>query len=300
MTIPVILILIATGFVLKLLIKKESTFHYLGILANDLLLSFFTFASIASKSLSYLLSLRIVFLSVIGVTLVCLASSYFYGLLFIKKDRGWRGALLVLSIFPNSAALGFPMVALFSKDLTPAVLYSAVSLLLVIPLATFLTIRYSRNHSTSKEILTRALSFPPIPFSLVAIILVLVNVRLPERFLNFLQSIGWWCLPLMLVYFGSQLSLKNIQIKKILETGLLRMVIPFIFVLLVCRSAAEPVFLTILIESSMPPAIMAASLLARHKLKAEEASAVTFILTMVAIIMILVFKGLGPFFLTIR
>ncbi|MDD8031798.1 MAG: transporter [Acidobacteriota bacterium] len=299
MTIPVILILIATGFVLKLLIKKEQTFNYLGILANDLLLSFFTFANIASKSLRYLLSLKIVFLSVISVTLVCLVSSYLYGLLFIKKDRSWRGALTVLSVFPNTAALGFPLVALFSKDLTPAVLYSAVNLLLVIPLATFLTIHYSSNHSTHREILTRTLSFPPIPFSLAAIILVLINVQLPERLLDFLQSIGWWCLPLMLVYFGSQLSLKNLKIKNVLEAGLLRMIIPFIFVLLAFRSAAESVFLTILIESSMPPAIMAASLLARHKLKAEEAAAVTLILTLVAIIIIFGLKVLGPFFLPI-
>ncbi|MCR4396041.1 MAG: transporter [Candidatus Saccharicenans sp.] len=293
MTIPVILALIIAGFILKLLIKKDWLFNFIGILANDILLSFFILASIAGRSLAYLVGLKEVFFYVAAVILICLVSSYIYGRFFIREDRGWRGALMVLSIFPNTAALGFPLVAVFTRDLTPAILYSAASSLLAIPLATFLTIRYSRDSNALKETVARTFSFPPVTVSLLSLILVLGGLRLPPKLINLSQAIGWWCLPLMLVYFGSRLQFKNIPLRKILETGLFRMMLPFIFLLFALRTSSEAVFYSILVESAMPPAIMAASILARHQLKAEESTAVTLVLTLAAILLIFILKISG-------
>ncbi|RFT17141.1 MAG: hypothetical protein OP8BY_1083 [Candidatus Saccharicenans subterraneus] len=295
MTIPVILGLIASGFILKRFLRREWIFNFIGILANDILLSFFVLASLAGKSLEYLAGLSPVFFYVAAVVAICLAGSYLYGRQFIRDDRGWRGALMVLSIFPNTAALGFPLVAVFTRDLAPAVLYSAASSLLAIPLATFLTIRYSRDGRGLGETVTATLSFPPVTVSLVSLGLVLGGVKLPEKFLELAGKIGWWSLPLMLVYFGSRLQFKNIPLRKILETGLFRMILPFFFLLFALRPGSEPVFYAILIESAMPPAIMAASILARHQLKAEESTAVTLVLTLVAILLIFSLKisGLG-------
>lgn len=293
MTIPVIIALIAAGFILKILIKQKRVFSFIGILANDILLSFFVFASIAGKDLAYLAGLQKVFIYVAAVALICLVSSYLYGCQFLKEDRGWRGALMALAVFPNTAALGFPMVALFTDDLTPAVLYSAASSLLAIPLASFLTISYSRDQGSPKEALIGTLSFPPVTVSLVSLTLVLGGVRLPEKFLSLAESVGWWCLPLMLVYFGSVLEVKKIEPRKILEAGFFRMVLPFSLVLLTLRANTEAAFYAILIESSMPPAIMAASLLSRHKLKSEEATGVTLALTLTAIMLIFILKISG-------
>ncbi|MCX8161317.1 MAG: transporter [Candidatus Saccharicenans sp.] len=293
MTIPVILGMIASGYVLKLLIRKESFFNIIGILANDVLLSFFVLASIAGRSLDYLAGLKVVFFYVAAVVGLCLVSSYFYGRYFVKEDRGWRGALMVLSIFPNTAALGFPLVAIFTRDLTPAVLYSAASSLLAIPLATFLTIRYSRDTGGLSETVTATITSPPVTVSLVSLSLVLSGVKFPEKLLTLAGKVGWWCLPLMLVYFGSRLQFKKIPLRKLLETGLFRMMLPFLLLLLALRVPGEPVFYAILIESSMPPAIMAASILARHRLKAEESTAVTLVLTLVAILLIFSLKISG-------
>lgn len=293
MTIPLILGLIASGFILKQLFRKEWIFNFIGILANDILLGFLVLASLAGKSLDYLAGLSLVIFYVAAVVVLCLAGSYFYGRYFIRDDRGWRGALMVLSIFPNTAALGFPLVAVFTRDLTPAVLYSAASSLLAIPLATFLTIRYSRGGKGLGETVTATLTFPPVTISLVSLGLVLGGVKLPEKFLALAEKIGWWCLPLMLVYFGSRLQFKNIPLRKILETGLFRMMLPFIFLLLALRTSSEPVFYAILVESAMPPAIMAASILARHQLKAEDSTAVTLVLTLAAILLIFILKISG-------
>ncbi|HAR36480.1 MAG TPA: transporter [Acidobacteria bacterium] len=293
MTVPVILALIAAGFFLKSVIRKDGIFNFIGILANDILLSFFVLASIAGRSLAYLMGLKEVFFYVVAVVILCLGSSYIYGRYFIREDRGWRGSLMVLSIFPNTAALGFPLVAIFTADLTPAVLYSAASSLLAIPLATFLTIRYSQDSHALRETVARTFSFPPVTVSLLSLILVLSGIRLPVKLINLAQAIGWWCLPLMLVYFGSRLQFRHIPVRKILETGFFRIILPFFLVWSTLRTPSEPVFYAVLIESSMPPAIMAASILARHRLKAEESTAVTLVLTLVAILLIFILKISG-------
>jgi len=293
LSIPVILVLIAAGFILKSVIRKDGIFNFIGILANDILLSFFVLASIAGRSLAYLMGLKEVFFYVVVVVILCLVSSYAYGRYFIREDRGWRGSLMVLSIFPNTAALGFPLVAIFTPDLTPAVLYSAASSLLAIPLATFLTIRYSQDSHALRETVARTFSFPPVTVSLLSLILVLSGIRLPVKLINLAQAIGWWCLPLMLVYFGSRLQFRHIPVRKILETGFFRVILPFFLVWLTLRARSESVFYAVLIESSMPPAIMAASILARHRLKAEESTAVTLVLTLVAILLIFILKISG-------
>lgn|GEM_PF-602423 len=293
MTIPTILALIAAGFILKLSVKQKAVFEFIGILANDILLSFFVLASLAGKDLAYLAGLKKVFFYVAAVTLTSLVSSYLYGRRFLTEDRGWRGALMVLAVFPNTAALGFPMVALFTHDLTPAVLYSAASSILAIPLASFLAINYSRDQGSLKEALTTTLSFPPVTVSLISLTLVLSGIRLPEKFLSLAESVGWWCLPLMLVYFGSGFEVKKIEPRKILEAGFFRMVLPLFLVLLTLRTTSEAAFFTILIESSMPPAIMAVSLLTRHKLKSEEATGVTLALTLAAIALIFILRASG-------
>ncbi len=97
----------------------------------------------------------------------------------------------------------------------------------------------------------------------------------------------------MLVYFGSRLQLKKIPVRKILETGLFRMILPLCFILLSLRLTSRSVFFAVLIESIMPPAIMAASILARHGLKDEESAAVTMILTLMAIFLITSLKITG-------
>ncbi|MGB4705516.1 MAG: transporter [Candidatus Saccharicenans sp.] len=293
MSLSALLALIAAGFLLKHLTRKESVFNFIGFVANDILLSFFVLASIAGRGLDYLLSIKTVFFYVAAVMLISLTGSYLYGLYFIRQDRGWRGALMVLSIFPNTAALGFPVVAIFTPDLTPAVLYSAASSLLSIPLATFFAIRYSQEQSRFRETVTATFLFPPVTISLISLALVAFGIKLPEKFLTLAEKIGWWCLPLVLVYFGSRLQLKKIPVRKIMETGLFRMLLPLCFILLSLRLTSRSVFFAVLIESIMPPAIMAASILARHGLKAEESTAVTMILTLMAILLITILKITG-------
>ncbi|NJE03364.1 AEC family transporter [Thermococcus sp. MV11] len=282
MNIAEMLALIAVGYVLKRLIKSEKPFDYLRILVNDFLLALFIFGNVASKDLAYLLSIKTVFLYVFLIIAISLSTSYLYGRFFLKDDP-WAGALMVLSVYPNTAALGFPIASLFLDDITPAILYSTTNSMIVIPIVTFIAAHYSSGGANVKESFLKALKFPPTVANLLALALIIAGVRIPSQILEPIRTVGWLSIPLLLIYFGSRITLRSFDWRRLAEVGLFRIAVPFAFVFLTLRWAAPDVFYSVLVEASMPPAIAANAILAQYRLKAEEAISVTFVLTMMVI-----------------
>jgi predicted permease len=282
MNIAEMLALIALGYVLKRLIKSEKPFDYLRILVNDILLALFIFGNVASKDLAYLLSIKTVFIYVFLVIGISLSTSYLYGRFVLKNDP-WAGALMVLSIYPNTAALGFPIASLFLSDITPAILYSTTNSMVVIPIVTFIAAHYSSGGASVRESFMKALKFPPTLANLLALALVIAGVKLPAEIIGPIKTIGWLSIPLLLIYFGSRITLRAFDVRKLLEVGTFRIAIPFVFVFLTLRWARPEVFYSVLVEASMPPAIAANAILAQYRLKAEEAISVTFVLTLLVI-----------------
>ena len=282
MNIAEMLALIALGYVLKRLIKSEKPFDYLRILVNDILLALFIFGNVASKDLAYLLSIKTVFIYVFLVIGISLSTSYLYGRFVLKNDP-WAGALMVLSIYPNTAALGFPIASLFLSDITPAILYSTTNSMVVIPIVTFIAAHYSSGGASVRESFMKALKFPPTLANILALALVIAGVKLPAEIIEPIKTIGWLSIPLLLIYFGSRITLRAFDVRKLLEVGTFRIAIPFVFVFLTLRWARPEVFYSVLVEASMPPAIAANAILAQYRLKAEEAISVTFVLTLLVI-----------------
>ncbi|MDI3474738.1 MAG: malate permease [Thermococcaceae archaeon] len=291
MNIPEMLALIAAGYVLKLIIRRDHTFEYLRQFINNVLLTLFVFGNVASKDLEYLLQIKMVFIYVFIVIGISLGFSYIYGRFVLKNDP-WAGALMVLSVHPNTAALGFPIASLFLDDITPAVLYSTTNSLIVIPLVTFIAAHYSTGGASIKGSLRKALKFPPTVANLLALGLVIAGVHLPGWFIGPIKAIGWWSMPLLLVYFGSRITLRKFDFRKFLEVGTFRIVVPFIFVFATLRNAEPHVFYSVLVEASMPPAIAANGILAQYRLKAEEAISVTFVLTLLVLGLFILLKAL--------
>ncbi|AIF68933.1 hypothetical protein PAP_02525 [Palaeococcus pacificus DY20341] len=289
MNIYEMLFLITMGFALKKILKEDKPFIWLKELSNNFLLTLFVFSNVASKDLAYLLRIKIVFIYVFLVIGLSLVASYLYGLKL--KDEKWRGALIILSIYPNTVALGFPIASLFLKDLTPVILYASTNTLIVLPVATFIAAHYSTGGASLKESLLKALKFPPTSANLLALALVLLGIRLPDGFLTLLNKIGWWSIPALLIYFGSRINLQKFEWRKLGEVGLFRVAVPFLFVFLTLNSPRE-IFYAILVEASMPPAIMANAILARYRLREEEAIGVTVILTLLVLTLFLVLKAL--------
>ena len=289
MNLAEMLALIGLGYALKLLIKSETPFDYLRVLVNDFLLALFVFGNIASKSLGYLLNIKVVFIYVFVVIGISLLGSYIYGKVVLKNDT-WAGALMVLSIYPNTAALGFPIVSLFLSDITPAILYSTTNSMIVIPIVTFIAAHYSSGGADIRDSLIKALKFPPTMANILALLLVIFGVVLPAWFINPIRTVGWWSIPLLLVYFGSRVTLRNFSWRKLLEVGTFRMLIPFLFVLFTLHGEGRAIFYSVVVEASMPPAIAANAILSQYKLNAEEAISVTFVLTILVVILLAILQ----------
>jgi len=282
MNIAEMLALIGIGYSLKLGFRIERPFDYLRIIVNDFLLAFFVFGNVASKDLEYLLRIKIVFLYVLLVITMSLSTSYIYSRIKLRHDP-WAGALMVLSVYPNTAALGFPIASLFLDDITPAILYSTTNSMIVIPIVTFIAAHYSSGGASIRKSLLKALKFPPTLANLLALALVVTGIKLPIWLIEPIRTIGWWSIPLLLIYFGSRITLRSFDWRKLAEVGTFRIVIPFIFVLLTLRWANPEVFYSVLVEASMPPAIAANAILAQYRLKSDEAISVTFVLTLLAV-----------------
>ncbi|ASJ02584.1 transporter [Thermococcus profundus] len=291
MNIYEMLAVIAVGCVLKWLVRDERPFQWLNVFSTRILLTLFVFGNVASKDLGYLLSIRLVFIYVVLIITLSLGMSYIYARSFVKDDN-WRGALMILSTYPNTAAMGFPIASLFLDDITPAILYSTTNSLIVLPLATFIAAHYSSGRASVKNSLVRALKFPPTAANLLALALVLAGVRLPAWLLNPVKEVGWWSIPLLLVYFGSIIDLREFRLRHLVEVGLFRNVLPFIFVFLTLKGAGD-VYYAVLVESAMPPAIMANVILAHYKLKAEEGIGVTVVLTLITLVFFTTLRAIG-------
>jgi predicted permease len=292
MNIYEMLALIATGYALKYLVRDERPFKWLNSVSIRFLLTLFVFGNVASKDLGYLISIKTVFVYVFLVIALGLGLSYIYARLFVK-DEAWRGALMVLSTYPNTAAMGFPVASLFLDDITPAILYSTTNSLVMLPIATFIAAHYSSGKASVKKSLIRALQFPPTAANLLALALVLLGIRLPNWFLGPIKGIGWWSIPLLLIYFGSIINLREFKLRHLVEVGLFRNVVPFFFVFLTLRGASPEIFYSVLVESAMPPAIMANVILSHYGLKAEEGIGVTVVLTLITLAFFTALNALG-------
>ncbi|MCD6372720.1 MAG: transporter [Thermococcus sp.] len=291
MDIAEMLSLIGAGYALKLLLRDEKPFDRLRIFINNFLLTLFIFGNVASKDLAYLLSIKTVFLYVFLVIGISLSTSYLHGRFKLKNDP-WAGALMVLSVYPNTAALGFPIASLFLDDITPAILYSTTNSMIVIPIVTFIAAHYSSGGARVKDSFLKALKFPPTVANLLSLALVIGGVRVPNRILEPIQTIGWLSIPLLLIYFGSRITLRSFEWRKLVEVGMFRIAVPFTFVFLTLRWERPEVLYSVLVEASMPPAIAANAILAQYRLKAEEAISVTFVITLFVIGL---FVGLSAF-----
>jgi predicted permease len=159
-------------------------------------------------------------------------------------------------------------------------------------LVTFIAAHYSSGGASMRRSVEKALKFPPTLANLLALALVIAGIHLPGWFIGPIKTIGWWSIPLLVIYFGSRISLRKFEFRKFLEVGTFRMAIPFLFVFLTLRSASPDVFYSVLVEASMPPAIAANAILAQYKLKAEEAISVTFVLTLIVIGLFMILKAL--------
>lgn len=283
--------IIGMGFVLKRVVGRDKPFILLNKFATNVLLTFFVFSNVASKDLQYLITIKVIFAYVFIIIGISLLFSYLYARFFVGDEK-WRGALIILSVYPNTVAMGFPIASLFLSDLTPVILYATTNALIVLPIATFIAAHYSTGGASMRRSILQALKFPPTSANLLALALVLGGVRLPASVLIPMNRIGWWSIPLILIYFGYRINLRKFTLRKLVEVGTFRITVPLLFTFFTLR-APHDIFYAVLVEAGMPPAIIANALLAQYKLREEEGIGITVVLTIIVLALFIMLEGLG-------
>ena len=161
--------------------------------------------------------------------------------------------------------------------------------MILLSIVTFVAAHYSIRKASLKESLTKALKFTPTSANLLALSLVILGIKLLGGLLEIMNRIGWWNIPLILIYFGSRINLEKFEWRKLFEVGIFRIALPFVFVFLTLNAPPE-IFYAVLVEASMPPAIIANVILAHYGLREEEGIGITIILTLVVLFLFLLLR----------
>ena len=205
--------------------------------------------------------------------------------LLLCRLLGWSreitGALLLMVPLGNTAFLGIPMVEhFFGSDAVPyAVLYDQFgSFLLLSSYGAFLLALYgSGEKPTLRAVLKKVFTFPPFLTLLVALCLRLV--ALPHWWQESLALISQSMTPVVMVSIGIQmrLFLPKQELLPLALGLLLRLLLTPLIFLWACRLfglSGTPVYVALL-ETAMPPMIMAGVLASVAGLKPRLTSAMT-------------------------
>ncbi len=197
-----------------------------------------------------------------AVILGSLVISWGVGKLVRMEERTLRSFMLVSS-FGNTAFLGYPFTyALFGEEgLRFAVLYDQIGSFLLVVSVGFLV---ATGRLSFKEVLT----FPPF----LALVLGILsrNLSIPVFLDTFLKVVSWSLIPSVLFAIGLKISLRGIM-GSLRDTALcltIKMVLSPLLLLIVLKALSLKTlgFKVALLETSMPPMVMAGVLALRYNL----------------------------------
>lgn len=175
----------------------------------------------------------------------------------IRIDKSQQGLYIFMTVFSNVGFMGFPVMrAIFGEE---AIFYTAVFNMffnfLVYTLG-ILLINYGTNHKVS--ISYRDLFSPGIISCILAIIIFLMQIKIPDVLVNSFKMIGDMTTPLAMMMIGSTLATINIKeifndIKIYIYTIIKQIIIPVISFPILNTFIENPLILGItLIILAMP------------------------------------------------
>ncbi|MDQ7038787.1 MAG: AEC family transporter [Aquificota bacterium] len=197
-----------------------------------------------------------------AVILGSLAVSWCVGKLVRMEERTLRSFMLVSS-FGNTAFLGYPFTyALFGEEgLKFAVLYDQIGSFLLVVSVGFLV-------ATGRLSFREVLSFPP--FLALALGVITKNLSVPSFLETFLNVVSWSLIPSVLFAIGLRISFRDIMgsLREAVLCLVIKMVLAPLVLLVVLKvlSLKTLGFKVALLETSMPPMVMAGILAMRYNL----------------------------------
>lgn len=189
-----------------------------------------------------------------------------------------KGALLICSTFNNALFIPLPLALMFlaPSAVSFVIMFSLTQMILLVSVGSLIGASYSGKEAGPKRIVRDAVTFPPFLAAIASLILLALNIKLPNDLTTILSyaSPATTYLALVSVGLGVGVRFSLDDALKALNVVLARQfVIPLLILPIILLSTLSQVPMQVLfLESLMPPAILTAAYAAGFGLDVEIAS----------------------------
>jgi predicted permease len=253
---------IVTGYLIaRLSGKGQSINKNLNMLLINVLvpiLFFYSFLTITPTSLSDIpifLTIALI-IHLLGPVLIYLRFRT------IEINGQTRGALYICSTFNNALFVPLPIALMFlgSAAISFVVMFSLTQMVLVVTLGSVMGAAFGNKATNWREITKNAVTFPPFLATIISMLLIGLNLRLPTDLalvLSYNSPITTY-LALVSVGIGIGVRFSLAEVRTAMNVVAVRQfIIPLLILPIILLSTLSQVPLQVLIiESLMPPAIL--------------------------------------------
>jgi hypothetical protein len=201
----------------------------------------------------------------------------------LRFDKAMESAFLLTTLFVNAGNYGLPIIffAFGEQALSRAVIYFLINALMLNIAGVYLA---SRGRKEVPSAFFNVLKAPLVYAVLLAILLNLSHIRLPNPFLRAADMIGKAAIPLMLLLLGMQLARTPLfwRMRGVFLAASIRLVLAPIlaFFLASWLDLSEISRLVCIVEASMPTAVMTFVLASHFDLSLDFVTSVVFLSTL--------------------
>lgn len=223
------------------------------------------------------------FFSMAIYTAIIVLSLWLISTLVIKISKTKQKGIQLPMMFSNSGYLGFP-TALFAfgvLGLSYAVIYSSIETIILMSLGIYL----AHQKNEIKEIF----KIPLIYAVIIALILNIINYKLPNILLTPIDMVGQITIPLALIVLGYRLTqIKITDVKKAFLASLFKIGTGFIIAILIVTifQITGTTKNILILLASMPSAVLTMVICHKYKRDSELVASVILISTLLSIITI--------------
>ena len=214
-------------------------------------------------------------------------------------DRPTKGAAMLAAAFPNATYLGLPVLeaTLGKASRSMAIqfdLFACTPLLLSV--GVWLAMRYSEQQHQGLNLLD-LFKVPALLAALLAVVLNLTGISMPEGVHTWLQTLGNGVVPLMLISLGLSLYITRAHLKQLRAIfpvlGVKLFIMPAVAMLLTIPLAMQGmVKQVVILEAAMPSMVIGLVLCDRYGLNTVVYAAAVTISTAVSFLTLGLWFGL--------
>jgi malate permease and related proteins len=223
-----------------------------------------------------------------------------YALLIINKiyarlrkfPQSMESGLILSTAFMNSGNYGAPIILFAFGEQGFA--YSVLFLVIQAIIMNFYGVYYAARGSAGIKLAIKSvLEMPPTYATIIALILNLTNIRIPENLYSAIDLVGAATIPTVMLILGMQLAeikMKKIDIEKISFGVIVRLFIsPLIAFVITLFTDLNPLLENVLIVSAAMPSAATTTLYAvQFDSEPDLVSSITLITTLISIVSITV------------